>query len=130
MNRYLSYFIVFLGAGFGGIIRYWSTGIISGFLPVTFPYGTLTVNVVGSFIIGFVMYFLHANAMISPEMRLLLTTGFCGGLTTFSTFSFETINLLKDNEYYYAGLNIISNVVLTLLAVVAAYKISKLITGV
>jgi CrcB protein len=124
-----NYFIVFLGAGLGGAFRYWSTNFVYRFLPPTFPYGTLFVNVLGSFIIGMVMFYLGANELISAETRIFLTTGFCGGLTTFSTFSFETINFIKDKEYFLSGANILMNVFLTLLALFAAYKLSKLITG-
>lgn len=124
-----NYFIVFLGAGLGGVARYWGSDVVYKFLPITFPYGTLAVNVVGSFIIGIVMYYLNANELISQEMRIFLTTGFCGGLTTFSTFSFETINYMKTGEYFTAGLNIILNVVLTLLVLFISYKISKLLHG-
>ncbi|MGE5365545.1 MAG: fluoride efflux transporter CrcB [Bacteroidota bacterium] len=124
-----NYLIVSLGAAIGGAVRYWGTGFVYKFLPVTFPYGTLFVNVLGSFIIGLVMYYLDTNKIISQEMRLFLTTGFCGGLTTFSTFSYETINYLKTRDYLIAGSNIVLNVVLTLLALFAAYKISKLLSG-
>lgn len=123
-----NYFIVFLGAGLGGMLRYWGSNWVYEFLSPTFPYGTLFVNVLGSFIIGLVMYYLDANELISLEMRILLTTGFCGGLTTFSTFAFETINFLKEREYFYAGLNSLLNVFLTLIALFVAYKISKLIS--
>lgn len=77
-----------------------------------------------------VMYYLNTNELINPATRIFLTTGFCGGLTTFSTFAFETINFMKDREYLYAGLNILLNVFLTLLALFVAYKISKLLGGV
>ena len=82
-----NYIIVFFGAGIGGMVRYWGSNFVYKFLPATFPYGTLIVNVLGSFIIGIVMYYLDANEMITQNVRIFLTIGFCGGLTTFSTFS-------------------------------------------
>ncbi len=125
-----NYVVVFIGAGLGGILRYWSSAFVYKFLSTDFPYGTLFVNVLGSFLIGIFMYYLDANEMISVETRIFLTTGFCGGLTTFSTFSFETINFLKEREFLFAGLNILSNVVITLLVLFIAYKLSKFISGV
>ncbi len=124
-----NYIIVFLGSGFGGAFRYWGSNLVYKFLPSSFPYGTLFVNILGSLIIGIVMFYFAANELISPETRIFLTTGFCGGLTTFSTFSFETINFIKEKEYLFAGANILLNVLLTLLALFIAYKISKLLTG-
>jgi CrcB protein len=125
-----NYLIVSVGAAFGGALRYWGSNYVYKFLSPSFPYGTLFVNVLGSFIIGFVMYYLSANELINQEMRIFLTTGFCGGLTTFSTFSFETINMMKEREYFYAGINIFINVFLCLLALFLTYKISKLLIGV
>jgi CrcB protein len=125
-----NYIVAFIGAGFGGALRYWGSDFVYKFLPTTFPYGTLFVNVLGSFIIGLVIYYLDSNKILSHDLRLFLTTGFCGGLTTFSTFSFETINFLKEREYFLAGSNVILNVFLTLAALFISYKISKLLTGV
>jgi fluoride exporter len=125
-----NYLVVFFGAGFGGMIRYWGSAFVYKFLPTNFPYGTLFVNVLGSFLIGIFMYYLDTNELISPEVRIFLTTGLCGGLTTFSTFSFETINFIKEREFLFAGLNVIANVLLTLFALFFAYKISKIIAGV
>ena len=126
----LNYFFVFVGAGIGGVVRYWGSNFVYKFLSPTFPYGTLLVNILGSFIIGIVMYYLDAKELISQELRIFLTVGFCGGLTTFSTFSYETINFLKEKEFLFAGLNIILNVLITLIALFLAYKLSKLLGGV
>ncbi len=124
-----NYLIVSFGAAIGGAARYWMSNIVYKFLPSNIPFGTLAVNVIGSFIIGIVMFYLDRNELISPQMRILLTAGFCGGLTTFSTFSFETINLLSDSEFLLAGTNIILNVVLSLGAVFIAYLIGKILSG-
>jgi CrcB protein len=124
-----NYIIVFIGAGFGGVLRYWGSDFVYRFLPATFPYGTLFVNVLGSFLIGLIMYYFDANRLISQDLRIFLTTGLCGGLTTFSTFSFETINFLKEREYFLAGSNAVLNVFLTLLALFVAYKFSSLLAG-
>ena len=124
-----NYMLVCIGAATGGAARYWTSNIVYKYFPVTMPFGTLAVNVIGSFIIGFVMFYLDGNELISPQMRILLTTGFCGGLTTFSTFSFETIKLLKDSEYLLAGANVLLNVVLSFAAVFLAYILGKMLAG-
>jgi fluoride exporter len=126
----LNYIVVFFGAGVGGMLRYWGSAFVYKFLPTNFPYGTLFVNVLGSFLIGIFMYYFDANELLSVEMRVFLTTGLCGGLTTFSTFSYETINFMKEGEFLFASINIIVNVLLTIVALFLAYKISKLLSGV
>lgn len=125
-----NYLIVFLGAGIGGVLRYWGSNYVYKFLPPTFPYGTLAVNVVGSFFLGMFIYFLDSNQLINQQVRVFLTVGICGGLTTFSTFSYETINFLKERDYLLAGSNIILNLFLTLVALFIAYKLSKFISGI
>ena len=124
-----NYILVILGAGFGGALRYWIEGTIHKILPATFPYGTLAVNIAGSFILGFVMFYFSVNELINPQFRLLLTTGLCGGLTTFSTFSFETFNLFNENEILLGFSNLFLNVILTLLFVFIAYILAKIISG-
>jgi len=123
------YFIVALGSGIGGMLRYYITDFVQKHSSALFPYGTLTVNIVGSFLIGLILFYLDSIKLVSSEMRLFLTVGLCGGLTTFSTFSYETVKLIQDSEYLLAGTNVLLNVLVTLLAVLFAAFISKLIIG-
>jgi fluoride exporter len=114
-----SYFWIAIGSALGGIARYWCSGIAARLFGETFPWGTLIVNVIGSFVIG-----LFA-ALTGPEGRIFVPSvarqfvmiGLCGGYTTFSSFSLQTLNLTTDGEYLYAGLNIVLSVVLCLIAV-------------
>jgi CrcB protein len=121
----INYLVVSFGAALGGGLRYWFSGFVYKFIPATFPYGTLIINVIGSFILGVVMFYLNEKELISHEVRLFLTVGFCGGFTTFSTFSYETINLIKDAQYMGAALNVILSVALSLLGIFLAYIISR-----
>ena len=121
---------MFLGSGIGGMLRYWGSHFVYKFLPTVFPFGTLFVNFAGTFLLGFFMYYLESNTLISQNVRVFLTIGICGGFTTFSTFSFETMNLLQDKEYLLAGLNIAANVFITLIALFLTYKLSRGLSGV
>jgi len=123
------YLIVAFGSGLGGMLRYYISDLVQKNSSSLFPYGTLTVNIIGSFIIGLILFYLDSIKLISAEMRVFLTVGLCGGLTTFSTFSFETVKLIQDSEYLLAGTNVLLNVFTTLLAVLLAAFISKLIIG-
>ena len=123
------YLIVTLGSGIGGLLRYYMSDFVQKNSSSLFPYGTLTVNIVGSFILGLVIFYLDSIKLISSEMRLFLTIGLCGGLTTFSTFSYETVKLIQDSQYLLAGANILLNVFVTILAVLLAAFISKLLIG-
>ncbi len=121
----INYLLVSLGAALGGGLRYWLSSFTYKFLPSTFPYGTLAVNVIGSFILGVIIFMFDDKELITPGLRLFLAVGFCGGFTTFSTFSLETINLLKDSQLIPGLLNILLNLFLCLAGVALAYFISK-----
>lgn len=101
-----NFLIVFLGGGIGAAARYWLSGSIARSSGSSFPFGTMTVNVIGCFAIGFLMTAFEDRFLVTPSLRLFLTIGILGGFTTFSTFSFETIAMMKDAEYFYALLNI------------------------
>ena len=124
-----NYLIVALGSAFGGALRYWISGAVQKIIPSILPYGTLTVNIIGSFIVGFIIFFFDTRELISQELKLFLTIGLCGGFTTFSAFSFETINLVRDSEYLFAIINICSNFLLTFFAILLAYYLSKILSG-
>jgi CrcB protein len=94
-----------------------------------FPFGTLVVNVVGSFLISAIMQVALATDLVSPELRLVLTVGFLGGFTTFSSFSYETVKLLQDGAWLVAGLNIAANVFGCLAACFVGFAVSKWALG-
>lgn len=123
----INYLIVSLGAAIGGAGRYWISNIVYKYFPAVFPYGTLVVNVVGSFILGLLIFVFDEKELLNNQLRIFLTIGFCGGFTTFSTFSLETFNLIRDSEYFLASINIILSIVVCLLGVFLAYIVSKII---
>lgn len=107
MNRTL---LVAVGGLVGSVARYWIAGWVQGLNGTQFPVGTLAVNILGSFVIGLMMTASLERGVIGAETRILLTTGFCGGFTTMSTFSYETLALLRDGS----GLVGMGNVAVTL----------------
>ena len=107
-----------MGGAVGSALRYLIGGAIQRSSASGYPVGTMVVNVAGCFLIGvFVRYLL--NMQTSAELRALLVVGFCGGFTTFSTFSFETVGLIEGGEYARAATYIVGSVVLCLLATFA-----------
>jgi CrcB protein len=115
---------VFVGAGIGGIARYALAMLVDTRLGPSFPLGTFLINITGSFILGFIMRLaLHSDA-VSVEMRALLATGFCGGYTTFSTFSYETARLIETGEYRRAASYVGSSVVVAVAATFAGFMLA------
>jgi CrcB protein len=118
---------VIIGSAIGGGLRYWLSNAVYKYLPVTFPYGTLAVNIIGSLILGLIVFVFDEKELLNNQLKIFLTIGFCGGFTTFSTFSLETFNLIRDSEYLFAALNVLANLLFCVLGVFLAYIISKLI---
>jgi CrcB protein len=109
--------LAFIAAGgaAGALMRYWMSNGIYALLGRGFPYGTLTVNVVGSLLMGFCYVFMIERMDVSVEWRAALMIGLLGAFTTFSTFSIETLNLLESGEQMKAALNILLSVTLCIL---------------
>jgi CrcB protein len=113
------YRVVLVASGglVGSVGRYWLTGVVQAANGSNFPVGTLAVNILGSFILGLVMTLSLERGLISAEVRILLGTGFCGGFTTMSTFSYESLALLQYGSPGGALLNIALTLALCLAAV-------------
>jgi CrcB protein len=113
-----SYFWVAVGAGLGGALRYWCGEIAAALLGDIFPWGTMLVNVLGSFIIGFFATLTapEGRFVVSPIIRQFVMVGFCGGYTTFSAFSLQTQEFMQRGEWLYVSANIVS-IALSLFAV-------------
>lgn len=120
-------FLLFIGMGsfLGGISRYLFAQFVQQKFLSAFPYGTLAVNILGCFIIGLV-FGASEKTDLSVEWRLFLATGFCGGFTTFSAFSNETLGLLRDGQFWSASVYILASVAMGLLGTFAGFSVFKL----
>jgi CrcB protein len=120
----IAYLWVAIGGALGSVIRFWLNGIVSARFSETaavFPLGTLLINITGSFLIGIFAALAIPEGRLDPQSRAFATQfvmiGICGGYTTFSSFSLQTLNLLREREWLYAGGNVILSVVLCMIAV-------------
>jgi CrcB protein len=90
--------LVGIGGFIGSVARYWMSGAVQSLTGPSFPFGTLAVNVVGGFLLGAILVLSLERNFVGPDLRLVLTVGVCGGFTTMSTFSYETVELMRDGE--------------------------------
>lgn len=129
----IAYLWVAIGGALGSVGRFWLNGLISARFGETFPWGTMLINITGSFAIGVI------GALAVPEGRMdspsrafatqFLMIGICGGYTTFSSFSLQTLNLLRDREWLYAGGNVLLSVVLCMVAVWLGWLLGSTLTS-
>ena len=126
---FYAFLAIGLGAATGAWLR-WGLGILLNPIFPTLPFGTLAANLLGGFLMGMAMQFLIQHAVLAPELRLAITTGFLGGLTTFSTFSAETTTLLLREEYLWTLtlvlIHVIGSVAMTLLGIVVMKGLTTL----
>ena len=136
----LNYVYVAVGSAVGGLARFvvgtWLQGRLDDWAPRTgaapflpFPIGTLIVNVTGSFLLGVILVVVSRQGAHANATRLLLAVGLCGGYTTFSTFSADTVGLLENGGGTLAMLNVVASVGLALLAVLAGAFLARLALG-
>ncbi len=123
----LDFLAISLGAIVGANARYWMNRSALRLFGPVFPYGTLAINILGSFILGFFMIWTMERSMFDPRWRLLIAVGFCGGFTTFSSYAFESMTLIEQGQWLLMATNIVSNNLLSLVAVLAGMALARLL---
>lgn len=127
----VTYLWIAFGSALGGVSRYGCSRAIALWFGETFPWGTMSVNIIGSFVIGFFATLSGPDGrlIIAPDIRVFVMVGFCGGFTTFSSFTLATLELLRNRDFAEAGANILLSVVLCMVAVWIGYLGAALING-
>ena len=120
----LRFLFIGLGGATGALLRYGVSGLTHRFLNGGFPWGTLTVNLIGSLLIGF-LWGMFESVIVSENIKLFCFIGLLGSFTTFSTFSLENFNLLRDGEYSLFAINIVASFMLGILLVFIGYVVSR-----
>lgn len=113
------------GSALGGVSRYLFGGVLQRAAGAGFPVGTLVVNITGSFLLGLFLRYAVDTPTLTPEWRAFLTIGFCGGYTTFSTFSYETVTLLEDGQWGRAATYVGLSLALALIGVMLGFAAAR-----
>ena len=121
----MNFVVVALGAVFGANLRYIISRYAAKVMGPVFPYGTLFINVVGSFVVGWFVIWSTERVLLDPRWRLLVVVGFCGGFTTFSSYAFESMAYFEQGQWQLMVVNIVSNNVLCLLAALAGMALAR-----
>jgi CrcB protein len=114
-----------VGSAIGGVSRYLVGGLSQRLAGGTFPIGTLLINITGSFLLGLILRYGVGTTTLTPEVRAFLTVGFCGGYTTFSTFSYETVALAEDGQWTRAAVYVALSVGLSVVATFAGFVAAR-----
>ena len=123
----LDFLAISLGAIVGANLRYWMSRSAVRLLGPVFPYGTLTINVLGSFVLGFFLVWTSERVMVDPRWRLLVAVGFCGGYTTFSSYAYETMAFLQQGQWALLATNFVANNLLACVAIVAGMALARVL---
>jgi len=121
----VNYLWIALGAVVGAGARYFLSGFVARNFSTTFPYGTLLINLTGSFILGFFLIYSTERVLLDPRWRLLVAVGFCGSYTTFSSYAFESFALLEQGQWLLMSTNILFSNALCLAAVLAGAALAR-----
>ena len=122
-----TYLWVALGGALGSVARFWMTNVVAALTGPRFPWGTIIINILGSFVIGLVAYLTTpvGKVPVPGDVRAFVLAGICGGYTTFSSFSLQTLELARAGHWLEAGGNVVLSVVLSLAAVWAGYAVGS-----
>lgn len=122
----MNYIWIFIGGGLGSVARFELGQKVSKIAGTSFPFATICINIISCFILGLLFNLLVGKGTGTQTARLLLGVGFCGGFSTFSTFTLESFELFRSGNYIYAGANIILSVVICLFGFWAGWSVSKI----
>jgi len=123
----LDFLAISIGAIAGANLRYWMSRYAVRLLGPIFPYGTLTINVLGSFVLGFFLVWTTERVMVDPRWRLLIAVGFCGGFTTFSSYAYESMVFLEQGQWSLLAANFFSNNLFACAGVLAGMALARVL---